>query len=140
MGLFDGLFGKRQELPPLDPSSVAAQRLDQRREEVESFVESVKDKLEIIPSDDAVYVFIGKPPGSFGVAWLQDGKLHNLKTLMQEKGLSPQGAQALSDRLRRTYEQHGGEERFSANVAGKTVTVTPSESFARDVVDVIREV
>ena len=132
MGFLDSIRGHKDH-PPLDGGSVAARRLDAHRESLETFAAKVKDRLELVPDTDAIYVFVGKPPGTFGIAWLKDGAEHNLKTMMQQRGLAPASAQAIAERLRETYEAHQQAERYSATVAGKTVTVTPSEAFAADI-------
>ena len=59
---------------------------------------------------------------------------------MMERGLSPQRVQVLSDNLRSAYVRHREDPRFAATIAGKSVVVTPSEAFARDVEKIIQEV
>lgn len=139
MGLLGKLLGGAPKHPPLDPQSSAARMLERWRPSLEPFVKQVKDRMELIPTEPALYAFIGKPPGAFGVAWIKDGKVHNLKSLMQERGLSAQRVQVLSDDLRESYKRHQGDARFTAEVAGSEVTVTPSEVFARDVEKIIHE-
>ena len=48
--------------------------------------------------------------------------------------------QLLSEKLRESYVKHRQDPRYAATVAGRKVTVTPSESFAKDVERVIEEV
>lgn len=139
MGLLGKLFGKEQELPPLDPASPAAQRIAKHKTELEAFVTKMHDRLEFVPADDAVYVFIGKPPGMFGMAWFHEGKEHNFKTLMKDKGLSQKKVQKMSAGLGEAYEKCMEEPKFSASVAGKKVIVHPSEPLLRDVVKIIHE-
>jgi hypothetical protein len=105
-----------------------------------SFAGRVKDRLEAVPTDKAMYVFVGKPPGAFGVAWFQDGEEYSFKTLMEEKNLSPQRIQNLSDKLRDIYAQHRDDPRYITRLADQAITVNPSASFADDVSGVIREV
>lgn len=140
MGLLGNLFGKGKEYPPLDMGSSAAKNLERFRPDVESFAGKVNDRLELIPTTDSLYVFIGKPPDAFGVVWWKDGKEHNFKSLMKDKGLPQTRVQLLSDELRDSYKRHEADERFAATVAGKQVTVTPSEAFAADVDKIIHEV
>lgn len=140
MGLFGSLFSKAPEYPPLDAGSAAAKRLERHRATMESFAGKVNDRLEFIPTDGALYVFVGKPPDAFGVVWWKDGDEHNFKTLMKAKGLSQIRVQLLSDELRDSYKRHAGDTRFSTTVAGKNVTITPSETFAADVEKIIHEV
>lgn len=134
MGFLSSVFGEKKDAhPQLDRESVAGRRIVQRQAELEAFVRKVKDRIEIVPAQDATYLFIGKPPGSFGVAWLAGGREHSMKTLMQERGLSAGNVQILSDQLREVYKAHLGAERFQTQVAGTTVLVTPSEALAEDV-------
>jgi hypothetical protein len=141
MGFLDSILGHgHKDHPPLDDGSAAARRLDAQRESLEQFAAKVKDKLELVPDSDAVYIFVGKPPGTFGIAWLKDGAEHNLKTMIQQRGLAPASAQTIAERLRETYEAHQQAERYSRTVAGRTVTVTPSEAFAADIRRIIIEI
>src|SRR5512134_741609 len=138
MGFFGNLFGgKEQQLPPLDPSSPAAQRLGKFKSELEAFVAKMNDTLEFVPADDAVYCFIGKPPAMFGMAWFHDGKEHNLKTLAAARGLTQKRTQKLSLSLGEVYEKHMTEPRFSHTIGGKSVIVHPSDGLRAGVVDVI---
>ena len=88
MGLLSKVFGGEKEHALLDPSSVAARRMEQRAAELSAFAAKVKDRMEFVPASEATYVFIGKPPGTFGIAWLRDGREHNLKTVIQEHKLT----------------------------------------------------
>ena len=88
MGFFGKLFGKEQELPALDAASPASMRIEKFKSELEAFVSKMNDRLEFVPAADAIYVFIGKPPGMFGMAWFHDGKEHNFKTIAKDKGIS----------------------------------------------------
>ena len=141
MGFLSGILGhKEEQLPPLDPQSTSARRLEQNRALAEGFAAKVKDRLEFVPSADAIYVFIGKPPGTFGIAWLQGGEEHNLKTMMQKQGLPQESAVSISEALRAAYEAHQAEPRYQTTLAGKAVTVTPSEGLAADVARIIHGV
>ena len=96
--------------------------------------------LELIPTENDLYVFIGKPPDAFGMVWWHGGEEHNFKSLMKQKGLNQIRMQLLSDALRDSYKKHAGDVRYSSDVAGEKVTVTPSELFAADVEKIIHEV
>ena len=142
MGLLGKIFGEKNELPPLNPSIPGAEKLELHRSLVEPFIKRVNDKLEIIPVSDAVYVFIGKPPGMFGVVWFEknDPKEHSFKTLMAEKGLQQVQIQLLSDRLRDVYVRHQQAPRYASTIAGKNVTITLDEGLANEVHNVIQVV
>jgi len=135
MGFLSGILGgnKEKDLPPLDPQSMAARRIEQDRAALEAFAGKVKDRLELVPTADAVYFFVGKPPGTFGIAWVQAGEEHNLKTMIQKQGLSPQTVTSISEALRTAYEGHMSEPRYQTQLAGKAITVTPSDALAAQV-------
>ena len=137
MGLFGNLFGKKEQLPALDPSSAAAKRLEKFKAELDAFVGKMHDTLEFVPADDAIYCFIGKPPAMFGMAWFHDGKEHNLKTLAAAKGLTQKKTQRMSLQIGEVYSKFMEEPKFSYTIAGKTVIVHPSDGLRAGVVDVI---
>lgn len=133
MGIFDKLFGKKEEYPPLDPASEALKSMDAVQEPLQSLAGSVKDRLEVIPLDGAAYIYIGKPPEYFGLAWVEDGKLGNLKSLLGEKGASPEAVKALTERLREIYVKAEAEKRYSYKVGGRDVVVTPARQMAEGI-------
>jgi len=140
MGILGNLFGKEKNFPALEPGSAAASQLEPFRPDLERFLGKVNDRLEVVPTGNSLYAFIGKPPGAFGMIWWSDGSEHNFKTLMQERSLSQLRVQRLSDELRDSYKRHADDERYTTMVAGKQVVVTPSETFAADVEKIIHEV
>lgn len=137
MGFLEKLFGKKEELPQLDPSSPAASRIGKFHAELEAFVSKMNDRLEFVPADEAVYCFIGKPPAMFGVAWFHGGKEHNLKSLAKDKGLSSKKLQNMSLQLGETYAKYMTEPKFLTTIAGKSVIVHPSDTLRKEVVDII---
>lgn len=140
MGLLGSLFGGEKEHPPLDPSHPTMARLERNRETLEGFAKRVQDKLEIVPGEHGMYVFVGKPPKTFGIVWFHDGRESNFKLLMKERGLSGAKVQILSDELRDAYVKHQNEPRYSYTLAGRKVTVTPSQSLDAHVAAVIAKV
>ncbi len=139
MGLLGSLFGKEKEYPPMDQDGKAAQRIQRFRPQLESFVGNVKEKLELVPADEALYAFVGKPPGAFGMVWWQDGQQWNFKKVVAEKGLPQTKVQLLSDALRDIYKSHQEADRFSSLVAGRKLTVTPSDALADDIAGLLGE-
>jgi len=137
MGFFGKLFGKEQELPALDAASPASMRIEKFKSELEAFVSKMNDRLEFVPAADAIYVFIGKPPGMFGMAWFHDGKEHNFKTIAKDKGISQKKLQNMSLQLGEAYAKCMEEPMFSATIAGKKIIVHPSENLLKDVVRII---
>jgi hypothetical protein len=140
MGFLGKLFHTEKDHPPLDPSSPAATRLQRDRAALEEFAHRVHDKLELVPGERATYVFIGKPPDAFGIAWIEYGEEHNFKRLMKDKGLSQREVQIRSDELRSAWVRSREEPRYAMDVGGKHVLVTPSATLERELVDIIHRV
>jgi len=139
MGFLDKMMGK-QEYPELDPSSPATARLEQFRGQLEELSEQTgKQPLEIVPGDERAFIFIGKPPEKFGVAWIEEGEINNLKTLVDQGKITAQQAQDLAGQLRKVYEANQQDERFTAALGDRNVVVTPSDEFRSKVRDVIKE-
>lgn len=139
MGFFDRIFASSDGYQPLDENSPAADRIEKIRDQLESLSKQVHKPLEVVPGEKGSYVFIGKPPKNFGIAWIEDDKVHSLKTLADEHGVKPAEMQAISDRLREIYEANQGNTRFTAKVGSKNIVVTPSEEFRTQVSEVIQQ-
>lgn len=133
MGFFGKLFGGgKVEYPPLDPASAGAQTIEKFRSRLEALVQKINDRYEVVPAQSALYVFIGKPPGMFGVAWFLEGDAdeHNLKKLISKKGLSQKKIDALMQKMRTAYTEAENEPRYALAVGGKDLVVTSSERLA----------
>lgn len=139
MGFFDRIFASSKGYPELEESSLAATRIAKIKEQLEALTKQVHQPLEVVPGEEGSYVFIGKPPKDFGIAWIEGGKLHSLKTLAEEQGVKPEEMKTISDRLRRIYEANQNDSRFSTKVGKKNIVVTPSEQFRTQVSEVIRQ-
>ena len=139
MGLFS-MFGGQKDYPTLGPDNPAAEKLANIEGSLKSFVDEVPDKLEVIPAEDGAYIFIGKPPKKFGIAWIKDGQVSNFKTLAEEQGIQPLVLQGISEELRTAYESNEDAERFQAEVGGKSIVVTPSEKLKNEVATIINKV
>ena len=140
MGVFSKMFGQQQQYPELSGDHAAAQKLAAIQSNLEELTQKVTEPMEVIPSDDGAYVFIGKPPKDFGIAWIKGDKLHSLKTLAEEQGVKPAELKELSDNLRKIYEANLHDDRFTTKIGRKNIVVTPSEQFSHQVSDVIRQV
>lgn len=140
MGFFDGLRGKKEDYPALDPNSKAAQRLSAHQADLEDLAKRAKDRLEAVPSDRGLYVYIGKPPKQFGVVWYENGEEHSFMSVMKQHGLTQLQIQQISDELRDVYTAHKDQPRFSYPLKQQEVVVTPDETLARDVERVIQEI
>jgi len=141
MGFFSKLMGgETPEYPELDASSPAAARLASVKDKLAELAGEVQDPLEVIPADGAAYVFIGNPPKTFGIAWIEDGEINNFKTLLAKKGASPLTLEKLSNNLRDAYAKDAPEEKFSFMAGGRKITVLASDSLAADVKAIIDHV
>jgi hypothetical protein len=140
MGFLGKLFGSEPEHPPLDPSSTAATRIAQSRAALEAFAGKIHDKLQVVPGERAVYVFIGRPPEAFGIVWFEkDGEEHNFKTMMKNRGIDQKQVGVIAEHLRQAYVKHQDEPRFASTIGQKKVTVIPSPTFEKDIAAVIHE-
>ena len=81
MGLLGKIFSSKPDFPAIDPGSTAAERVARVEEQLHDLAGKVKEPLEVVPAEQAAYVFIGKPPKKFGLAWIHDGKVSGLNTL-----------------------------------------------------------
>jgi len=140
MGLFEKLFGGDKKYPALAPDTSAAKRLATMKDPLEQLSEKVNEPMEVVPADDSAFVFIGKPPKNFGLAWVEEGKVHNFKTLSEEKNVPQQQLLKLVDALADAYKRTDIKNRYSATIGGRVVTVTPSQELAREVKNLIANV
>jgi hypothetical protein len=137
MGMLDKLFGGKNDYPPLPADNDAAARLDEVRPQLEELASRVKDHLEVVPGEQEAYVYLGKPPKRFGIAWLHEGKVDGLNELVQEYKLSQLQVQKLIGALSVAYEHASDAPRYSAEVGGKQVTVIPSRGLGKEVHQII---
>ena len=106
MGFLGKLFGgEKIEYPALDPSSSAAQTIGKFSSQFEALAKKINDRFEAVPHQNALFVFLGKPPGMFGIAWFlgSDAEEHNLKKLMSKKGFSQRKIDSILNKLRSAY-------------------------------------
>ena len=140
MGILGKFFGDKHDYPPLDSSTPAAKQLESVRPPLEKLAEETKDPLEVVPAEDSVYIFIGKPPKKFGIAWIEGGdKIVNFKSLVEEKGLSPTSINQLSDELREAYIAHQDKPRYVTSVSDREIVVIPSTSLLSNLKDVVEQ-
>ena len=140
MGILDKLFGGGQEYPPLEQTDPIAERLAAYEETLGLLCEEISDPLEVIPTEHAAYVFIGKPPKKFGFAWIEGDTVHNFKTLVDKRGMNPMSLQILSEQLRDAYTMSTAGTRFSAAVRGRPVVVNSSEPLQTQLDGIIEKV
>ena len=139
MGLFDKMLHKTPQYPDLAGDSTAAKQLAAIKGNLEKLAHDVSDPLEVVPSSDGAYVFIGKPPKKFGIAWIEGDSIKSFKTLMDEHGVSVQKIQKLSDDLRDIYMRHHDTEHYHATIANRDIVVTPSQPLEKDVRNVLAD-
>lgn len=141
MGFFGKLFGSEKELPPLDPATPGAARIERQRPVLEPWTARLHDPVELIPGERAIYAFIGKPPDRFGVAWFEaDGVEHNLKTLAQRRKLTVRQMNELSAHLRQAYERAQQAPRYSFALGQKKTKVILAPELEMDLLRIIHEV
>jgi hypothetical protein len=140
MSLFGNLFSSKPDYPAIDPSSTAAMRISEVEAQLGELADRTKDPLEIVPAEHAAYVFIGKPPKSFGLAWIHDGEISGLNTLVEEHGLKPPEMAKVVEQLRDAYERNADVSRFCTKVQDRDVVVTPSAKLEHEVHDIIDKV
>jgi hypothetical protein len=140
MSLFGNLFASKPDYPAIDPSSKAASRIAEVEDQLGELAERVKDPLEVVPAEQAAYVFIGKPPKKFGLAWIHDGKISGLNTLVEEHGLKPLEIEKLLDQLRDAYTRNADVSRYCTTVQDRDVVVTPSAKLEQEVHQIIDKV
>jgi hypothetical protein len=138
MGFFDKILGsQRSEYPPLDPGSPAAKDVEQVMGELASLAKEVRDPLEVVPGSDKTFVFIGKPPKEFGIFWIKDGQVENIRKLANEKQIPNEKFQLVSEELREAYKNNVPAEKYSITIADRKITVLPSDSLNKTVGNIV---
>jgi hypothetical protein len=140
LSLLGNLFSSKPDYPALDPTSPAASRVAKVEKELDQLADQVNDQLEVVPSEHAAYVYIGKPPKKFGLAWIHDGKISGLNTLVEDHGLDPLEVAKVVEQLRAAYERNAEVKRFCTTVHDRDVVVTPSAKLEQEVHEIIEKV
>lgn len=128
-----GFFSKKLNYPELDSSNPAADQVHEVEGPLQDLMGQVSDPLEVIPSIDHAYVFIGKPPKKFGVAMIEEGKVQSFIAAAREKGLDQAKIQMLNEQLRDAYMHNIDAQRYKTSVAGKEIVVTPCAKLDQEV-------
>lgn len=132
MGLLDKLFGSKVEYPPLPAGDDALVQLDEVKAPLEELAHKVSDHLEVVPAEHEAFVFLGKPPKSFGIAWIHDGKVTGLKEFAEEHQMSQVEVGKLIVRLGEAYQHASEAPRFSAEIGGKQMVIIPSKGLEQE--------
>ncbi len=140
MGIMGKLFGAKVDYPALDSSAPAAKYLESVRPPLEKMMAETKDPLEVVPAENTAYIFIGKPPKKFGIAWIESGgKLVNFKSLVAEKGFTNDRLEALSEDLKKAYIAHQEQPRFVTKISDRDVVVIPSTELLNSLKGVVEQ-
>jgi hypothetical protein len=140
MGILGKIFSTTPDYPELGASDPANRYLKSVQLPLQKLAAETNDPLEIVPAEDSIYIFIGKPPKKFGIAWIEEGrKIVNFKSLVDEKGLSMDRLQQLSEDLRKAYIAHQDKPRFVTQISGRDVVVIPSTSLLDNLKGVVEK-
>lgn len=139
MGILDKILKRKPDYPPLDRDGDIAKRLEHVTSELGTLAETASEDIEVVPAEGETYVFFGKPPKEFGLAWIRDGEVKNLKNALEEREVPHHKAEAIVEQIRAAYERSEEDERYSTELAGKTVVVTRSEGLERKVHDIVQK-
>jgi hypothetical protein len=74
------------------------------------------------------------------LAWIHDGKINGLNTLVEEHGLKPLEVSKVVDELRDAYKRNADVSRFCTTVKNRDVVVTPSAELEKEVHEIINKV
>jgi len=137
MGLLGKLFGNDKDYPPLPEDNEVHSMLNELRDPLEDLAHKVKERIEVVPAGHEAYVFLGKPPKNFGIAWIHDGKVSGLKELVENHNLSQGAAAKMVDKLGQAYSHASETPRYSAEVGGKKAVVITSKNLEKEVREII---
>ena len=132
MGLLDKFFGGKVDYPPLPAGNEALAQLDEMKAPLEELAHKVHDHLEVVPAEHEAFVFLGKPPKNFGIAWIHDGKVTGLKEFAEEHHLTQVEVGKMIVRLGEAYQHASETPRYSAEFGGKQMVVIPSKLLEND--------
>lgn len=137
MGLLKNLIGGEQH-PPLPDDSYAVERIGKVMPGLRQLIEETNDRFEVVPAEQWAYVFIGKPPKKFGMAWITGDTVENLGELARRKNFSPITLEKIEDELSDAYKRSETDQRFALDVEGREVIVTPSRDLESEVNRIIQ--
>lgn len=132
MGILDKIFGSKPSYPPLPDGDMAMSQLDEVKAPLETLAHKVSDHLEVVPAAHDAFVFLGKPPEAFGLAWIHDGQITSLRDLVKQHHLKESEIERLLAQLGEAYEHASQTPRYTAEIGGKTMVVIPSRSLEQE--------
>ena len=130
MGL-GNLFGGPKYAALAEDSSEARQIAQSAA--FESFVKVANDRIEVVPGEDALFAFVGKPPKAFGIVWFFGDERRDVPTMVRHGIVTRESAARLAEDLRGIYEANTSVTRFEHRVAGHRVVVAPSEQMHAEI-------
>jgi len=139
MKLLDRILGREPERPPLAEDSPEAGRLAAQAPQIETIAGETGTRVEVLPEESATYVLVGQPPGAFGIAWIRDGNVYNLKDVVKERGVSPVKVERVVEDVRVTYKKTRDAPRFRARVREHEVIVARAPELGEAIGKVIDE-
>lgn len=126
--------------PEIDNSVPEYNTVQSYKKHLKKFVETVTSDMEVLPFDDKLFVFIGNPPRNFGLAWIKNTYVYNLKGVVKEKGLSPSKFQKISDDLRDAYERHMGSlNKYSLPLPNTQVVISSSRALGEEISPIVSD-
>lgn len=132
MGLLKNLLGG-EDHPTLPEDSYAVERIRSIMPGLRQLISETNDRFEVVPAAESAYVFIGKPPKKFGMAWITGDEVANLGELAREKNYSPITLEKIEDELSAAYKRSETDQRYVFSVDGQDVVVTPSQHLEDEV-------
>ena len=133
MGFLSKILGGTPDYPQLQPEMPAAQQLKAVSANLKQLAGEVSEPMEVVPGESSAYVFIGKPPKRFGIAWIEDDQIKSFKSVVSEQKVSQQMLNKVSDELREAYKRHDDVSRYQTKVGDREIVVTPSETLKDEV-------
>lgn len=141
MGLLGKLFGKETAYPELDSSVPEYGTVQSYKKHLEKFAENISSDMEVLPFENRLFIFIGNPPRNFGLAWIEDTYMYNLKGVVKEKGISPSEFQKISEELRAAYERHKDSiNKYTLQLPNTLAVINSSRALGEEVSAIISKV
>lgn len=137
MSLLKNLMGG-EDHPPLPDDSYAVERLRDVLPGLRRLIADTNDRFEVVPAEQSAYVFIGRPPRKFGMAWITGDDVTNLGELAKQKNFSPITLENIEDELSAAYKRSESDQRYTLNLDEQEVIVTPSTELENEVNRIIQ--
>ena len=136
-----GLFSKKKPVyPELNSSDQVANLFNSRVDMVKSVLSNYDDDLEVVPSNDTTFYYIGNPPKMFGFAWDDGSKVTELKNVIKEKEWVPMRVEMIIKDLRAAYEKYQDDSKYSTVVENKKITVVDSSNFVDNLKEILSHI